>query len=84
MIQDSALEGHKKTGIKKCSSLHLYMMWSEEKLTIEIRLFYKVWICDAHLRIGSCREKSKVLASKHVAVILNAVIYSNAANSYLS
>lgn len=31
-------------------SVHLYVMWSEEKLTIEVGLFYKVWICDAHLQ----------------------------------
>ena len=33
------------------TSLHLYMMWSEEKLPIEVGLFDKVWVCDAHLRI---------------------------------
>lgn len=40
--------------IKNCFCPHLYMMWSEKKLTIEIGLFYEVWICDAHLRIDKC------------------------------
>lgn len=36
--------------IRQWKSVHLYVMWSEEKLTIEVGLFYKVWICDAHLQ----------------------------------
>lgn len=63
IIKDSALErqGHKKAGIRNCSSFHLYMVWSEEKLTVEIGLFYKIWICDAHLSIGRCRIKNCLL-----------------------
>lgn len=33
-------------------------MWPEEKLTIEVGLFYKVWICDAHLKIEGRRMQS--------------------------
>lgn len=54
------------------------MMRSEEELPIEIGLFYKVWVCDAHLRYGRCRE------NKHACINLKAVVHSNAAHSHLS
>lgn len=57
------------------------MVWSEEELTIEIGLFYQVWVCDAYL--GRCREE-KVLASKRATIKLIAVIRLNTADSYLS
>lgn len=37
-------------------SFDLYVMWSEEKLPVEVRLLYKVWICDAHLRSGQMQH----------------------------
>lgn len=45
---------------KECDQedVHLYVMWPEEKLTIEVGLFYKVWIRDADLRIDRCRMQS--------------------------
>lgn len=72
----------KNTGMSKCSSLHLYMMRSEEKLTIEIGLFYKIWICDAHLRNN---KDEIVLALKNIIVKqLKSVIHANTTNSNLS
>lgn len=41
----------RKKKIRKWRFVHLYVMWSEEKLTIEVGLFYKVWICDVYLRV---------------------------------
>ena len=39
------------------------MMWSEEKLPIQVGLFYKVRICDAHLRMDRCSVQSiKIIA----------------------
>lgn len=43
--------------VRKWKSVHLYMVWSEEKLTIEVGLFYKVWICDAHLQSSKAFSK---------------------------
>lgn len=45
-----SVEEKKKKEVRKWESVHLYMVWSEEKLTVEVGLFYKVWICDAHLQ----------------------------------
>lgn len=72
----------KNTGIRKHSLLHLYMMRSEEKLTIEIGLFYKIWICDAHLRNNT---DEKVLTLKNtIGKQLKSVIHANTTNSNLS
>lgn len=58
------------------------MMRSEEKLTIEIGLFYKIWICDAHLRNN---KDEIVLALKNIIVKqLKSVIHANTTNSNLS
>lgn len=38
------------------------MMRSEEKLTIEVGLFYKVWVCDAHLKMDRREVSLKYLA----------------------
>lgn len=48
-------KGREKEKKGKWTSVHLYMMGSEEKLTIEVGLFYKIWVCDAYLRIDRCR-----------------------------
>lgn len=57
-------------------------MRSEEELTIEIGLFYKIWICDAHLRNNM---DEKVLTLKNTIVKqLKSVIHANTTNSNLS
>lgn len=45
--------------VKTATSTHLYVLGSEEKLPVEVRLFDEVWISDAHLKSDAVNFISK-------------------------